>query len=210
MDYVEQLPRRRFTRSAMLKRVARFSKLKGFDGGLPDSDMPGCERILYNVIGFQPPEGETGGLSSPVGAKAARMAAIKISEGFNLGYCRALPGKGPLMHNHDTNETFIAMTGRWRASWEDAKGKVEHVDLNPLDVISFPPGAIRRFQNITKGPKNKYSVLMFVIGGDVPRAEFTTPAMRELQTAGIVDEKLQTKPRRARAPARSKPRRTAK
>jgi hypothetical protein len=65
------------------------------------------------------------------------MAAIKISEGFNLGYCRALPGKGPMLHNHDTNETFICMTGVWRASWENEKGRVEHVDLKPLDVISF-------------------------------------------------------------------------
>jgi hypothetical protein len=40
------------------------------------------------------------------------MPAISIAEGFNLGYCKAKPGKGPLMHNHDTNETFIAMTGK--------------------------------------------------------------------------------------------------
>ena len=45
------------------------------------------------------------------GDMAARMAAIKIREGFNLGYCKAKPGHGPEMHNHDTNETFISMTG---------------------------------------------------------------------------------------------------
>ena len=44
-----------------------------------------------------------------------------------------------MMHNHDTNETFIPMTGTWRASWEDEKGEVEHVDLGPLDVVSFHP-----------------------------------------------------------------------
>ncbi|SDJ39260.1 hypothetical protein [Salipiger marinus] len=38
---------------------------------------------------------------------AAKNAAIKISEGFILGYCHAKPGCGPMMHNHDTNETFI-------------------------------------------------------------------------------------------------------
>jgi len=134
MDYRETLPRRGIPRKEMLKRVARFGKLKGSDGGLPDSKMPGCERILYNVIGFQPPETERGGKQSPVGLKAARMAAIKISEGFNLGYCRARPGKGPMLHNHDTNETFIAMTGTWRALWEDERGKLEHVDLKPLDL----------------------------------------------------------------------------
>jgi mannose-6-phosphate isomerase-like protein (cupin superfamily) len=185
MPYRETLLRRGVRRSEMMKRVARFSRLKGFDGGLPDSRMPGCERTLYNVIGFQPPKTERGGKQSPVGAEASRLAAIKIREGFNLGYCRALPGKGPMLHNHDTNETFIAMTGTWRASWENEEGKLEHVDLRPLDVISFPPGASRRFMNVTKGPKNKRSILMFVIGGNAPSAEFTSESMDQLEKKGV-------------------------
>jgi hypothetical protein len=97
---METLPRITLSRAEMMKRVARFKDLKGFDGGLPDSKMRGCERTLYNVIGFQPPKGEGGAVTSPVGDDAARLAAIKISEGFNLGYCRAKPGCGPMMHNH--------------------------------------------------------------------------------------------------------------
>ena len=189
MAYRETLPRRGVSRREMMKRVARFSRLKGFDGGLPDSDHPDCRRTLYNVIGFQPPKVERAGKQSPVGEKAARMAAIKISEGFNLGYCRALPGKGPMLHNHDTNETFICMTGVWRASWENEKGKVEHVDLKPLDVISFPPGASRRFMNLKKGPGGKRGVLMFVIGGNGPSAEFTSQSMDELEQKGIWPKK---------------------
>lgn len=41
-----------------------------------------------------------------MGDNAAKNAAIKISEGFILGYCHAKPGCGPMMHNHNTNETF--------------------------------------------------------------------------------------------------------
>jgi mannose-6-phosphate isomerase-like protein (cupin superfamily) len=184
--YRETLPSKGLSRKDMMKRVARFRKLKGSDGGLPDSRMPGCERILYNVIGFQPPKTERGGKQSPVGLKAARMAAIKISEGFNLGYCRAVPGKGPMLHNHDTNETFIAMTGTWRASWLNRQGRLEHVDLKPLDVISFPPGAIRRFMNVTRGPKAKQSVLMFIIGGNAPSSEFTSISMQQIEAAGAL------------------------
>jgi len=184
MEYRETLPRKSISRKQMLKRVARFKKLKGSDGGLPDSNMPGCERTLYNVIGFQPPKVERRGRQSPVGLEAARMAAVKISEGFNLAYCRAKPGKGPMLHNHDTNETFIAMTGRWRASWLGPKGKLEHVDLEPLDLISFPPGVTRRFQNVTKGPKNRDSILMVVIAGDAPTSEFTLESMKEIERAG--------------------------
>jgi hypothetical protein len=90
-----------------------------------------------------------------------------------------------MMHNHDTNETFIPMTGKWRCSWENEDGHVEHLDLDPLDVISFPPGAIRRFENVTPGDKNQEHVLMFVIGGDGPRAEFTDNSMKELEHAGV-------------------------
>ncbi len=185
MSHVEQLPRQGIARAEMMKRVARFKDLVGSDGGLPDSQYPSAIRILYNVIGFQPPQGEGGAMQSPVGEENSRTAAIKISEGFNLGYCRALPGKGPMMHNHDTNETFIAMTGKWRCEWLNERGATEHVDLDPLDVISFPPGAIRRFMNVTGGDPNAYSVLMFVIGGDAPRAEFTTESMAELERAGV-------------------------
>ena len=97
---METLFRRGYSREEMTKRVARFKDLHGSDGGLPDSNMPGCERTLFNVIGFQPPKGEGDAVTSPVGGDAARAAAIPISEGFNLGYCKAKPGHGPMMHNH--------------------------------------------------------------------------------------------------------------
>ena len=213
MKYAEQIPRKPVSRKEMMKRVARFSQIKGSDGGLPDSYMPGAERILYNVIGFQPPTTEDDGVVSPVGEAAARMAAVKISEGFNLGYCRALPGKGPMMHNHDTNETFIGITGLWRASWENEQGKVEHVDLKPLDVISFPPGAIRRFENVTKGASDEYSILMFVIAGDAPRAEFTAESMEQLETAGLLGSdipKAAVKSTRGRVTASPKRRSSAR
>ena len=179
------LPRIALSRAEMMKRIAYFSDLKGSDGGLPDSKMKGCIRTLYNVIGFQPPQREGGGVTSPVGGDASREAAIAISEGFNLGFCRARPGNGPMMHNHDTNETFIPMTGIWRCSWENDNGEVEFVDVGPLDVVSFPAGAIRRFENVTPGDPDHESILMFVIGGDSPSAEFTDAALDELVAAGV-------------------------
>jgi hypothetical protein len=61
----------------------------------------------------------------------------------------------------------------------------EVFDLDPLDVISFPPGAIRRFENVTEGDRDEEAILMFVIGGDAPRAEFTDQAMQQLEKAGV-------------------------
>ncbi len=165
----------------ILKRVARFKDLQGSDGGLPDSEVPECRRTLYNVIGFQPPQDRRNeATTSPVGDNASAMAAIPIAEGFNLGYCRAKPGKGPLMHNHDSNETFIAMTGRWRCEWNEGTA-MQFVDLDPLDVISFPVGVARRFMNVTYDQPEREHVLMFVIGGNAPQAEFTSDAMRRCE-----------------------------
>jgi mannose-6-phosphate isomerase-like protein (cupin superfamily) len=177
---METLPRAGVPRAEMMKRVARFKDLKGSDGGLPDSKMKGCIRKLYNVIGFQPPQGEGGAVTSPVGDNASRLAAIKISEGFNLGYCRAKPGNGPMMHNHDTNETFIAMTGRWRCEWNEGEA-MESVELDPYDVISFPVGVARRFMNVTYDEPGKEHLLMFIIGGNQPQAEFTPAAMQRCE-----------------------------
>jgi hypothetical protein len=90
------LPQIRVTREEMRKRVAYFKDLKGFDGGLPDSQYPSAIRKLYNAVGFQPPKGKGGqDVVSPLGAEAAANAAIPISEGFNLGFCEARPGHGP-------------------------------------------------------------------------------------------------------------------
>jgi len=170
-----------WSRAQMMKRVARFSKLKGSDGGLPDSPLPECRRKLFAVIGFQPPmQKASAAITSPVGADASAMPAISIAEGFNLGYCKAKPGKGPLMHNHDTNETFIAMTGRWRAEWNEGAAR-EFVDLEPYDVISFPVGVARRFMNVTYDEPRKEHLLMFIIGGNQPQAEFTPLAMQRCE-----------------------------
>ena len=198
---------RKWSRADMLKRVARFRDLKGSDGGLPDSPLPECRRRLYAVIGFQPPQTDSDSATSPVGDDASAMPAIAIAEGFNLGYCKAKPGKGPLMHNHDTNETFIPMTGRWRCEWNEGEG-LEHIDLGPLDVISFPAGVARRFMNVTHSEPGREHVLMFIIGGDRPQAEFTPRAMQRCAEYATTRARPRASP--SAASRRSPPRRASK
>jgi hypothetical protein len=169
------------SRDEMMKRVARFKDIQGSSGGLPDSDIPGCYRKLFNVIGFQPPKSMDSSVVSPVGDDASKQAAIQIAEGFNLGFAKAKPGNGPLMHTHNTNETFMPVTGTWRCEWNEGAAK-EHADLGPLDVISFPPGMARRFMNVTPGEPDTEHVLLFVIAGNAPEAEYTDAAKQ------IIDE----------------------
>ena len=177
------LPKIRVDRAQMMDRVVRFEDLEGFDGGLPDSYYPGCERTIYNVMGFQAPEGGEA-VVSPVGAQAAALAGIRIQEGFNIGYAECEIGKGPLMHNHDTVETFIPITGRWRFVWE-LDGEVEAIDLGPLDTIAMPAGVNRRFENVTKGNPGEKHPLMGIIGGDAPGAEFSAEALDLIKEKGL-------------------------
>lgn len=182
-------PVRVWSKDEMMKRVARFNELKGSTTGLADSDLPECHRELINVIGFQPPEDDgSGTIESPVGADASAAPAIAISEGFNMGFVRAKPGCGPLMHNHDTNETFMPITGTWRCAWNEGDD-YEYVDAGPLDVVSFPPGVLRRFFNVTEGgDPDEEHVMLFVIGGDSPAAEYSDDAHR------IIGEYEKSKP----------------
>ena len=169
-----------WSREEMSKRIALFRNLKGARTGLPDSHLPECDRELINVIGFQPPETDgDDDIVSPVGSDNALASAIPISEGFNLGYVRAEPGKGPLMHNHDTNETFVPMTGKWRCSWNEGDD-YEYVDLDPYDVISFPAGVMRRFECVAAPAGETEALMMFVIGGNAPAVEFSDAAKQRI------------------------------
>lgn len=182
-----KIPTIRVARDEMMKRVAYFKDLKGSDGGFPDSYHPDYGRTLYSVIGFQKPQSDDKATTSPVGDDASANSAIQISEGFNLGYAEAYPGKGASMHNHDTNETFIPMTGRWRCSWE-VDGKTEHIEIGPYDCVSFPAGVIRRFMNITYDQPDKKQLLLVVIGGNAPKAEFSDEVMADLRSRGLVKD----------------------
>lgn len=169
-----------WTRDEMMKRVALFANLSGARTGLPDSHLPECDRELINVIGFQPPEDQDDAeVVSPVGEDVSLQAAIPISEGFNMGFVKAEPGKGPLMHNHDTNETFMPIKGKWRCAWNEGDD-YEFIDVGPCDVVSFPPGVMRRFECVEAAEGESEGLMLFVIGGDAPGAEFSDKAYERI------------------------------
>ena len=89
----------RLTKEEMNSRVARFQELKRFDGGLPDRENLESIRSFFNIIGFRPPKNHDPTPFPQVGEQAGASATIKTSEGSNLAYCKAKPGKGPMMHN---------------------------------------------------------------------------------------------------------------
>ncbi len=144
----------------MLQRVARFSELKCPPNRYPDSHLPGHERKNYLVVGK--------GLQMKDAAEP--MSAIPIAEGFQLAYATMRPGNGPALHNHDTNETFIALKGTWRVVW--GLGQPNSVDLGPQDVCSVPPFVPRTFICLTAEEGEQEGLIMAIIAGDAPNSEF--------------------------------------
>jgi mannose-6-phosphate isomerase-like protein (cupin superfamily) len=124
----------------------------------PDSQLPG--HVRKNLLGI--------GTGLVVEGGKDPMSAIPINEGFTLSYVKAAPGNGPILHNHDTNETFIAVQGRWTVIWGEQE---EHsVDLDLWDVCSVPPFVPRRFINLTTAEGEQEGLLITIQAGDQPRA----------------------------------------
>lgn len=80
----------------MEARTARFRNLQPTSDYV-DAAIPGCERTTCSVLGNQP--------SAPLQA-----------EDFHLNIVGCEPGKSAPLHNHLTQEVFVALTGRLECS----------------------------------------------------------------------------------------------
>ena len=85
------------TVEVMEARVARFRELRPTDDYI-DSAIPGCERTTLRVLGQQP--------QAPLAAADFHMSIVR---------CEA--GKSAPLHNHLTQEVFVALTGSWEVFW---------------------------------------------------------------------------------------------
>ena len=148
------------TPEEMKKRVARYKSLTYPADRYPDSQLPGHVRKNYLIVGR--------GLVVDGGKDP--LSAIPIDEGFQMSYVEAEPGNGPILHNHDTNETFVAVRGRWRVIW--GRDEEHHVDLDPLDVCAVPPFVPRRFINLDRAANGEVGLLLTVQPGNAPNVEF--------------------------------------
>ncbi|MBL8343945.1 MAG: cupin domain-containing protein [Rubrivivax sp.] len=126
----------------MEARVARFHRLVP-TGDYVDALIPGCERTTWRVLGH-PPE--------------APLAADQ----FHMNLVRCAPGKAAPLHNHLTQEVFVALTGEWEVFWGPEGARA--LRLAPYDVVSVPPGVSRGFRNVGPGE----ALLMGIAGGHDP------------------------------------------
>jgi len=156
----------------MQARVARYRELRASKQAFVDTRIPEYERDIYNVIG------------RGVTEDAALAPAISDARYFSITYVGAEPGKGAALHAHETIEVFIPLTGRWAACW-GAEGDKE-IEIDPFDVISFPPGVYRGFRNIGDGP----AMLMAIIGSkdttqDGGRVDWAPKVLEQSHATGL-------------------------
>ena len=136
----------------MLKRVARFKELVPYgrlhaDSGIPSEVFENLTaRNVYSIV-------------APTNYKGRSAAApIKCVPGAVMSFAECPPGNAPALHAHETAyESFLCLNGKFRIFWGD-EGEY-HVDLEPLDFISIPPGVNRTFVNISDETARLFAII---------------------------------------------------
>jgi uncharacterized RmlC-like cupin family protein len=126
----------------MVARTARFNKLESYQAQHAASGIPQpiLEKIAARrVYPVMVPENYTG---------RSQSAPVKGAEGLAVSIAECPPGDGPGLHCHETTvENFFCLNGRFEIAWGD---EGEHsLVLEPLDMVSVPPGIHRKFTNVS-------------------------------------------------------------
>ncbi len=155
-----RMPIVEYTPEQMQQRVARFDTIKYPPNRYHDSQLPGHVRKNYLIVG-------TGlvaeGATDP-------WSAIPVKEGFQMSFIKAEPGNGPMLHNHDTNETFVCLEGKWKVIW--GRHAEHSVLLNKYDVCSVPPYVPRRFECVEPEAGKTEGLLQSIQPGNEPAVEW--------------------------------------
>jgi mannose-6-phosphate isomerase-like protein (cupin superfamily) len=146
------------TVAEMEMRTARFGRLAPTSDYV-DAAIPGCERTTYRVLGNVP--------DAPLEA-----------HGFHLNIVRCEAGKSAPLHNHLTQEVFVALTGRWEVFWGPTGER--SLILEPLDTVSIPPGVSRGFRNVAA----EAALLMGMASGQDP-GQINWPATVRAAAAAV-------------------------
>ncbi len=159
-------------REEVMKRVARFGDLREISTGLPDMNVDGYRRSFLSVLDFVKPDGSDH--VSPTGSDVT-AAILEPTVNYGVTFVKARPGNGVMKHNHDTNESFLILEGKWRIGWEGADGN-DDVLLGRYDFITFQPGVYRDFECVEAGENGEHGLLLGIIMATLPDG---TPATAE-------------------------------
>ena len=133
-------------RAEMEGRLWRFGELTPSPRAFLDCTLPGHVRTLYSALG--------GGADD----EQLEGTAVEQAENYHIDFVNAPPGNGAALHSHGSEETFIALTGRWEI-YQGDNGE-ESVVLAPFDGIVVPDGVLRGFRNVSETE----AVLLTILG----------------------------------------------
>lgn len=156
-------------RSEMEQRVWRFRELVPSPRAFLDCSLPGHIRTLYSALGHGSDEEQLEG------------TAVEQAENYHIDFVKAAPGNGAALHSHGSEETFVALTGKWAVFWGDG-GDGGSTLLEPFDGIVVPGGVLRGFRNAGTEEATLMAVLGARNAGHCIWAESLQPAFAK-QTA---------------------------
>jgi mannose-6-phosphate isomerase-like protein (cupin superfamily) len=133
-------------------RIVRYDDLVPCLNAFIDTRTPGSEaKENFTIIG------------PGVSENPDQHVHIVEPHGFNIGGARQPPGCVNSQHSHDTAETFVVHSGRWRITFGE-HGEDASIEAGPGDVASIPVHTFRGFTNIG----DDTGFLWVVLGGDKP------------------------------------------
>lgn len=145
------------TSASLAGRIARFAQLR-LVASQASHDLPQDVADLIWSRQLLPVIARVDAVDGPFGTEAPIVGAGDMS----MTYAVCPPNTGPTLHAHRrTFETFTVMRGRFEFSAGD-QGE-EKVVLEPLDVVSVPPGVHRAFRNISE----ESGILQVIVTGGV-------------------------------------------
>ncbi len=150
------------SRDEMEGRVWRFGELVPSPRAFLDCTLPGHVRTLYSALGAGADDEQLEG------------TAVEQAVNYHIDFVKAPPGNGAALHSHGSEETFVALTGRWEIYWGD-EGE-ESVVLKPFDGIVVPDGVLRGFRNASETEALLLTILGAHNAGHCIWAESLQPA----------------------------------
>jgi mannose-6-phosphate isomerase-like protein (cupin superfamily) len=161
-------------------RIVRYADLVPCLNAFIDTRTPGSEaKENFTIIG------------PGVSENPNQHVHIVEPHGFNIGGARQPPGCVNSQHSHDTAETFVVHSGRWRITFGE-HGEDASIEAGPGDVVSIPTNTFRGFTNVG----DDTGFLWVVLGGDKPGRVLWAPDVFDkaeqyglilLDNGGLVD-----------------------
>jgi mannose-6-phosphate isomerase-like protein (cupin superfamily) len=140
------------SREDLLKRVVRHQQWVNVDRADPH------DRRQFALIGHP-----------RLGQEKPVTPMIDGDHGFALTVVAATPGKGPRLHSHNENETFMVLSGRWNFVVGEGDDQ-QTVELGKYDTITMPSFVPRTFINLASdsGREDEQSMVLALNLTDQP------------------------------------------